>query len=389
MADIDLQATDASYTFTDGAIFERVDPSGSGTGNYDPFLTIDHKDTEAGYNTDQDNQLDNVDGGDRTQDLLLASIPIKIVDGVAYYEFRVDLNEDNHDAVISIESLELYVSSAGATSTDFQGLDAVDAFLATDGYTKIFDLDDENIDRLILSDVTSSGSGDDDYRFLVPVSSFGNVDPSTTYVTMFTVMGLADDPLDSSATFEEWNTQLAAIINGVKFEDLNHNGVQDTGEQGLGGVTVFIDADRDGVLDAGEVSTVTASDGTFHFYSVTSEWADGNVWVDEVVPDGYEQTTGDHEVVFVGDGGEVSAVIGNAPLPGSISGTKTADTDNNDTGDTPVSGWTIYLYEDDNGNGQIDAGDDLITSTTTAADGSYSFTDLAPGTYIEIGRAHV
>jgi hypothetical protein len=386
MADIDLQATDASYTFTDGAIFERVDPEGAGTGTYDPFLTIQHKDTEAGYNTDELGVLDNVysNGGTdgRTNDLLLADVPIIMVDGVAYYEFRVDLNEDNHDTVLSIESLEVYISGSGAAAADFQGVDAADAFLATDGYTKVFDLDSFNIDRLVLSDVTSSGSGTDDYRFLVPVASFGDADPATTYLTLYTEMGLTDTSLDSSATFEEWNTRLAATINGVKFEDLNHNGVQDTGENGLGDVTVFIDADRDGVFDAGEVSTVTASDGTFHFYGVTSDYEDGSVWVDEVVPAGYEQTTGDHEVVLVSDGGEVSTAIGNAPLVGSISGTKMADTDNNDSGDTAVEGWGVTLYADNDHDGTLSAGDTEVDSTTTAADGSYSFSNVVVGDYI-------
>lgn len=40
------------------------------------------------------------------------------------------------------------------------------------------------------------------------------------------------------------------------------------------------------------------------------------------------------------------------------------------------SGWTIYLDAD--GNGQLDTGE---TSTITAADGSYTFSDLAAGTY--------
>ena len=46
------------------------------------------------------------------------------------------------------------------------------------------------------------------------------------------------------------------------------------------------------------------------------------------------------------------------------------------TGESGQSGWTIYLDAD--GNGQLDTGE---TSTTTAADGSYSFNGLAAGTY--------
>ena len=47
-----------------------------------------------------------------------------------------------------------------------------------------------------------------------------------------------------------------------------------------------------------------------------------------------------------------------------------------DTSESGQSGWTIYLDAD--GNGQLDTGE---TSTTTAADGSYSFNGLAAGTY--------
>ncbi|MGE5500429.1 MAG: hypothetical protein ACM3W4_00720, partial [Ignavibacteriales bacterium] len=106
MADIDLQGTDASYSFGDGAIFQRVDPTLSGTGLYDPFLTVQDSPTEQGYNTNQLGQLDNVyssgGSGGRTDAVTLSQIPIKIVDGVAYYEFRVDLNEPNSDPVISL-----------------------------------------------------------------------------------------------------------------------------------------------------------------------------------------------------------------------------------------------------------------------------------------------
>ncbi|MGE5565720.1 MAG: MSCRAMM family protein [Parcubacteria group bacterium] len=386
MADIDLQGTDASYSFGDGAIFQRVDPTLSGTGLYDPFLTVQDSPTEQGYNTNQLGQLDNVyssgGSGGRTDAVTLSQIPIKIVDGVAYYEFRVDLNEPNSDPVISLERLELYKSSAPADSSDFQGTSAADAFLASDGFTKIFDLDSGGDNRLVLSDVTSSGSGRDDYRLLVPVSSFGNIDPTQTYLTMYTDFGQAGSNFDSRATFEEWHTQANATVSGVKFLDSDRDGVKDSGEVGMGGVTVFIDDNRNGVLDLNERSTITASDGTFTFYGVTTTWSDHNVHVAEVVPTGYDRTTGDYEVAAVVNGGISYVEIGNAPQVGSISGTKMADTDNNDTGDTPVAGWTISLYQDDNGNGQIDSGDDLITSTTTAADGSYSFANLTPGTYI-------
>jgi len=64
---------------------------------------------------------------------------------------------------------------------------------------------------------------------------------------------------------------------------------------------------------------------------------------------------------------------------GSISGHKYHDLDGSasTSGDQyAVSGYTIFI--DTNNNGQLDAGE---PSTTTGTDGSYSFTNLKPGTY--------
>jgi glutamine cyclotransferase len=69
------------------------------------------------------------------------------------------------------------------------------------------------------------------------------------------------------------------------------------------------------------------------------------------------------------------------PVLGTIQGTKWNDLDGDgewDRSDEPgLARWTIFL--DDNDNGTLDSGESW---TVTAADGSYSFTDLAPGEYI-------
>ncbi|MEZ6062946.1 MAG: SdrD B-like domain-containing protein [Planctomycetaceae bacterium] len=55
-------------------------------------------------------------------------------------------------------------------------------------------------------------------------------------------------------------------IHGIKFEDINGNGVRDAGEPGVEGVTIFIDLDRDNVFDEGIVSpTLTLADGSYEF----------------------------------------------------------------------------------------------------------------------------
>jgi hypothetical protein len=54
-------------------------------------------------------------------------------------------------------------------------------------------------------------------------------------------------------------------IYGEKFNDKNGNNHDDDGEEDLSGWTMFIDLDNDGILDAGERSTTTNSDGDYSF----------------------------------------------------------------------------------------------------------------------------
>jgi hypothetical protein len=83
--------------------------------------------------------------------------------------------------------------------------------------------------------------------------------------------------------------------------------------RGVEGVTVFIDnnfdgvanaTDNNGVLDAGERSTVTGPNGTYTFYGVPL----GTWHVDEVTPAGQTQTTGNFETVTISALGQTVTV---------------------------------------------------------------------------------
>ncbi|HEY7598871.1 MAG TPA: LamG-like jellyroll fold domain-containing protein, partial [Candidatus Limnocylindrales bacterium] len=54
-------------------------------------------------------------------------------------------------------------------------------------------------------------------------------------------------------------------LYGTKYNDIDGDGVRDTGEPGLDGVKIFLDADADGVLDAGEQFTWTDANGDYAF----------------------------------------------------------------------------------------------------------------------------
>lgn len=71
-------------------------------------------------------------------------------------------------------------------------------------------------------------------------------------------------------------------IHGVKIDDRDGDHSRDTDEPGIGGVTIFLDLDRDNVLDDGEPQTLTAADGSYTFTGLSPD-----VYiVREVVSDG-------------------------------------------------------------------------------------------------------
>ena len=55
-------------------------------------------------------------------------------------------------------------------------------------------------------------------------------------------------------------------IEGRVFKDLNGSGRFDSSESGIGQVQVYLDHNRNGVLDASDTWTLTAPDGTYQFY---------------------------------------------------------------------------------------------------------------------------
>jgi len=103
-------------------------------------------------------------------------------------------------------------------------------------------------------------------------------------------------------------------ISGMKFNDMDGNGQRDADgadntvgtaddEVGMAGWTIFLDQDADGVLDAGERSTLTDADGRYSF-SVTPDAdpmdTDNDAYlVREVQQTGWVQTTTNPEGIVI------------------------------------------------------------------------------------------
>lgn len=181
----------------------------------------------------------------------------------------------------------------------------------------------------------------------------------------------------SGQTFTEnfGNFRLAVIEAGINFHDINRNGVQDDGELGLPGWTIFIDTNDDGVLDTGEQRTVTDGDGRFSF----GDLGPGPHHIREVQQPGWVQTTAPIDL-SPSSGETLSGVkIGKYELA-TISGVKFHDFNGDgirQPGEMGLENWTIFL--DANRNDVLDAGE---RSTLTNSAGSYSFNHLDAGEYV-------
>ncbi|MBD2267072.1 putative Ig domain-containing protein [Anabaena sp. FACHB-709] len=77
-----------------------------------------------------------------------------------------------------------------------------------------------------------------------------------------------------------------AEIRGMKWNDIDGDGVKDTGEPGLQGWTIYLDSNTNGQLDNGEISTTTDANGNYQFTNLRP----GVYTVAEVQQPGWKQT---------------------------------------------------------------------------------------------------
>ncbi|MEM8828799.1 MAG: SdrD B-like domain-containing protein [Cyanobacteria bacterium P01_G01_bin.19] len=232
-----------------------------------------------------------------------------------------------------------------------------------------------------------------DESFFVNLSNAINVDNSTAGATIFDSQGVGIIQNDDDS---------GTISGNVSADTDNDN----TADSPLSGVTIeLLDSDGNSIdSDSGTAgvqptTTTTDSNGDYSFtglalgnYQVQETNLSGYTDVSEVdgSTDGGDDTdSGDNGVrdnipVVLAADGEVDS--GNDFVDeqvGSISGEVLADTNNDDVGDSPLSGVTIELL--DGSGDSIDSDPNTSgtqsTTTTTNASGAYSFSDLAPDDY--------
>ena len=178
-----------------------------------------------------------------------------------------------------------------------------------------------------------------------------------------------------------------ASLGDVVWRDDNANGVHDAGEAGVAGATVEL---LDGA-DAVVATATTGTDGTYRFDGLRP----GTYRVRFTPPTGLVLTGSDHGGDDAADSdadivtatspgvtlvsGQHDPTIDAGVLPAaSLAGNVYVDRDGSGTrtpADQPIAGVTLTL------TGTDVFGNVVTRTTTTDADGAYSFGDLRPGTY--------
>ena len=177
-----------------------------------------------------------------------------------------------------------------------------------------------------------------------------------------------------------------ASIGDYVWEDVNGNGIQDTGEPGLSGVTVNL-------LNSSGTQLATTTTTGSGFYTFTS-LVPGSYIIEVVKPTGYSGVTLKTQGSDTSKDSNLNTATARSDVTTLISG------ENNMTVDgglyRPAS-IGDFVWNDLNANGIQDAGEagvpnvtvNLLNSsgtqlatTTTNASGAYSFTNLIPGNYI-------
>ncbi len=191
------------------------------------------------------------------------------------------------------------------------------------------------------------------------------------------------DGVTAHLDFLNAGTAASGSMVGRVWRDLNGNGSIDPGDTGVASWTVFLDLNRDHILDPDEPFQLTDGDGNYTFTGIVGGKATEPVdyEVQQLLTPGWAVPPGFSENYTVGVvEGEVSVVPDFAIQPTEISsivGTVWNDLNANgfqDAGESGLGGWTIYA--DSNANQTLDAGE---PSALTSPDGQYTLFGIVPG----------
>ena len=304
----------------------------------------------------------------------VSGIDFDQLDGATFAIRSTSVGEDNEDSLKLVGQFDIpetfsisgtkYEDMNGDGNTDGDGgLGGVTIFVDEDGGG---DYDEGELSTTTLADGSWTLTGLDasyDGMGVYEILQSGYVQ----------TLGAAGYTIDGTSGNDQADMDFANFklyeISGTKYEDMNGDG-QTVGDDGLAGVTIFIDADDDGAFDDGEKYDVTDANGD---WSITGlDWTYDGMKVKEVLSDGWVQTAGGGTVGGTSGNDQTDIDFANFELY-DISGVKYTDLtgDGFSDDDTGLGGVTVFVDMDDSDD--LSEGD---LTATTADDGSWSINGL-------------
>jgi hypothetical protein len=401
---VDLSTAGSGAVLGNGAIVHRNDaawnnangPQAHGRGTMDSFLRIDANGVEEGFNTTaRPFQLDQVKNG--TTALTLSQVPVVTVNGTAYREFVLDVNEPgNKGRTLSLDEVRVYVADQGNLK-NYNGSNG-----KLGGQSPVYNLDSAGNVTVMLKSMVNQGPRASEMALLVPNSLFAGKS-NGSFVYVYSKFG-GSAPAGGDA--EEWGVRhnppsspsspppATGSVSGQVFADGNQDGTLNTDAVQVGSTLFVPDAPLEGVtvqlLSGSTVvaTTTTDADGNYKFSNVAA----GTYSVREVQPADYADGADYHGGVAVGTAGSTDQIDGVAVLANADSGGNVFT----ESGGT-VSGVVVFdANQDRNLDDGVDHGiggavvtltvltdpnNPQVFTTTTDANGAFTFSGLAAGTY--------
>ena len=283
--------------------------------------------------------------------------------------------------------------------------------------------------EMVISSLTASGGtyqfsglslddGDGDADYLVHISDVHDVlrryrkstgsspgSDNNSQADPYAVALSAASPSNQTADFGYWfdNMTGAGLVGDRVWYDFNGNNAQDDGEPGIAGVEVELwTLDKKGALKTklGEITTDLNGDYYFPNLDVSQQGAEYAVVVttDNFLsggplygytgtnqPDNQDESVGLTDTVtedLTLDFGYRLDPTGGTYSIGDYVWLDGDGQGDQDAGESGFEGVTIDLYQDLNGNDDIDAGEPVIATTSTDSNGAYLFSNLPNGDYI-------
>ena len=216
-----------------------------------------------------------------------------------------------------------------------------------------------------------------------------------------------------SSAYDTFPLQSSSLGDYVWLDE-DQDGVQDAGEPGVEGVTVelYVDIDGDGVLSAADnlLDTTTTNANGFYLFSPlnasnylvvipASEFEAGGDLFETVVTTAGAGTDDELDSDGLVDGENRTYAAVNLPGAthdrsidfgfhsdaGSLGNRVWDDEDQDgiqDGDEDGINGVEVQLWRDNDGDGVVSPGDDMLDTQTTSGDGEYLFVDLDEACYI-------